>query len=210
MLRLTQLFPLFSALLLTGIAMAQDASAPASADSACPMQTEGHCACKHKGHHADGAEHMDMFNRMGDELGLSDTQKQELATLIEMYRPRMQELAERGAESADEVLQLAPDDPTYSLRATELSSQAGTSAAEMVTLMTELQSNAYALLTSDQQTKFMTLRAEQRARMEQRKAEMKARRASGEYGPGMHSGKQHKCQACDWLDEQDAAEANAE
>jgi hypothetical protein len=129
---------------------------------------------------------MALFERMGDELALSETQKQQLVTLIEMYRPRMQELVKRGEDSRKAIMTMAPDDPAYNTRAAELSQAAGASAAEMVTLLTELQSNAYALLNDEQQAKYMQLRSERQARIEAKKAAIKAQRESGEWQPGMY------------------------
>ena len=148
-----------------------------------------------------------MFERMDAELGLSDSQKQQLGALMEMYRPRIMELWKRGEGSADALFDLAPNAPEYATKAGELSQLAGASAAEMVTLMTELQTNAYALLTVEQQQKFMTMRAEARAKMEARKAEMEARREAGTFETGHHH---HRCKACTWLEADDKAAAEGE
>ena len=185
---------------------AEDAPAPSSTE--CTAMQSGECPadCPHHGAHA-GPEGLDMFERMDAELALSDSQKQQLGALLEMYRPRIMELWKRGEGSADALFDLAPDAPEYATRAAELSQLAGTSAAEMVTLMTELQSNAYALLNADQQKTFMAMRAEQRARMEARKAEMQAKKEAGTLDTGHHH---HRCKACAWLEADDAAAAGAD
>jgi hypothetical protein len=155
--------------------------------------------CAHHGTHMDEqhqqakADMMAEFEANMAELNLSETQKQEFATLVELYRPRLQELAARGSDSRKEIVTIAPNDPDYNTKAAELSQLAGATAAEAIILLTELQSNAFALLSNDQQEVFLRLRAEQQAKMEQKKAELKAKmeeqRASGEqpaYGwPGM-------------------------
>lgn len=166
--------------LIGNVALGQE-TAPAPA---CPVMQEGQsCDCQHGPHHGGmhggGPAGMELFERMGAELALSDTQKQELAALLEMYRPRIKELAERSAQSTQALFDIAPDDADYNNRAAELSQLAGTTAAEMVTLLTELQGSAYALLTEAQQAKFLELRAERRQRMETMRERMKARRASG-------------------------------
>jgi Spy/CpxP family protein refolding chaperone len=160
---------------------------------------------------------MAMFTRMGEELALTEPQKQELAALMEMYRPRIKELAQRGQENLRPLMDMAPDDPAYNKLATELSEQAGASAAEMVTLLTELQANAYALLTTEQQATFMAKRAEMRERMDKRKAEMEARREAGEtgYGPGMGMGMNHgmghrPCKGCAESEQDDETQESAE
>jgi len=196
-------------------------------DQSCPYAKAGDGTCPHHKHgaghgksmhgHSSGAGPMAMFDRMGEQLALTEPQKQELAALMQMYRPRIKELGERGQEDIRVLMDMAPDDPAYNKQADELSKQAGASAAEMVALMTELQANAYALLTTDQQATFLRLRAEQRQKMEQRKAEMEARREAGEpvYGPGFGHGSghgmgQHQCKACVWLEEDDKAQAQEE
>ena len=173
--------PLFAESETTGNeACPADATGTCSHDQTCPYaKGEGDHEGKHKGHHNKGmhgqhgeAGPMAMFNRMGEELALTEPQKQELAALMEMYRPRIKELAQRGQESTQQLMAMAPNDPAYNLEAARLSQQAGTSAAEMVTLLTELQANAYALLKPEQQAMYMDKRAEMRERMETRKAEM--------------------------------------
>jgi len=218
---------LFAALLLVSGVLVAQTTATATTETAdgqsCPTAEAGDCSCPHNKHgmghgksmHGypggpDGAGPMAMFDRMGEEVGLTEPQKQELAALMQMYRPRIKELGERGQEDRRALMVMAPNDPAYNKQADVLSKQAGASAAEMVTLLTELQANAYALLSVEQQATFLRLRAEQRQRMEQRKIEMQARREAGApgYGPGSgHGMGKHQCKACVWLDEDDKAQA---
>jgi len=202
-------------LLATGTLRAQEAPTEpqtcphAAADGACPHHGP-HGKGMH-GHHGGHDGPMGMLGGMGDELALTETQKQDLAALMQIYGPRMKELASSGADSRRAIMGMAPDDPSYNIEAEKLSQQAGAAAAEMVTLLTELQTNAYALLTPEQQAKYLALRAEQMQRMEQRKAEMQARRAAGEpgYWRGHGPGK-HECMACKWLEKDDQAQESAE
>jgi Spy/CpxP family protein refolding chaperone len=162
--------------LLGNIAVAEESTVPSPA---CPVMQDGEiCSCKHYSHHgAQGTAGMELFERMATELALSDTQKQELGTLLEMYRPRISELVERSIASSKALFEIAPDDPAYNSRAAELSQLAGTTSAEIVTLMSELQANAYALLMPEQQAKFLQLRAERRQRMETMRDRNKERRS---------------------------------
>jgi len=188
--------PLFAEAEATG-----NETGPAGATGTCPhAKGMGHDMGHGKGHPgmgmhgmAGGTGAMAMFKRMGEDLALTEPQKQELAALMEMYRPRIKELAQRGQESRQAIMAMAPDDPAYNMEAAKLSEQAGASAAELVTLITELQANAYALLTTEQQATFMAKRVEMRERMEKRKAEMEARREAGEpgYGHGFGHGMGH-------------------
>lgn len=189
-----------SLLLTSGALYAQTATTETSADTTCPYALNADGACPHQG--AVGP--MAMLEGMVDELGLTAPQKQEMATLMQMYQPRISEVLKRGEDSRRALLELAPDDPAYNVLANEVGLQAGASASEMVALMTELQANAYALLTSEQQAKFMAMRAEQRQRMEQLKVDMQARREAGE---PIHK---HECKACTWLAEDDKAQESAE
>jgi len=175
--------------LLTNAATAAETAAPT-----CPAMSENqeHDCCGHA--HMGGLSGTGMFERMSTEMALTDVQKQELAALLEMYRPRINELAERGMTSGQAMFDIAPDDTSYNARAAELSQLAGATAAEMVTLLTELQSNAYALLTDAQKAKFMEMRAEQRQKMIAKRASMQQRHESGDmtgakdfaHGHGMH------------------------
>ena len=176
-LTVNKLLPVITmSILLLNTAAAEEAAAPACLT---PSASEGNCCSGHA--HPDGLQGMDMFERMSTEIALTDTQKQELAALLEMYRPRIKELAERGMTGGRAMLEIAPNDASYNTRAAELSQLAGASAAEMVTLLTELQANAFALLTTEQQAKFLQLRAEQRQKMEAMRASMQAQRESGKW-----------------------------
>jgi Spy/CpxP family protein refolding chaperone len=179
--------------LLQPLALAQDGTVSDGVEETqCPHHTDGQYGMHHYG--TDGFAGIE---GMGDSLGLTETQKQELAALVQIYQPRIKELLERTGQSR-ELLSLAPNDPNYSLEAAKMSQLAGATASEMVILLSELQSNAFALLSNEQQARYMELRAEQRERMEQCRAEMEARRESGETG--------HSCAACEWLKADDAAQ----
>jgi Spy/CpxP family protein refolding chaperone len=174
-------------LLLINAAAAEETVAPACL----PMsENQEHDCCGHA--HMSGMSDIGMFERMSTEMALTEVQKQELAALLEMYRPRINELAERGMTSGQAMFDIAPDDTSYNARAAELSQLAGATAAEMVTLLTELQSNAYALLTDAQKAKFMEMRAQQRQKMAAKRASMQQRHESGDmtgpkdFGHGMH------------------------
>jgi Spy/CpxP family protein refolding chaperone len=177
------------ALLFINAAAAEDTVAPACLDA---LDNQEPGCCVHA--HTSGVNGIGTFESMSTEMALTDVQKQQLAALLEMYRPRIKELAERGITSGQAIFDIAPDDTSYNARAAELSQLAGATAAEMVTLLTELQSNAYALLTDEQKAEFLEMRAEQRQRMAAKRASMQQRRESGDmtgakgfgHDPGMH------------------------
>jgi len=181
-----------ASLLLMAMSLALSTSVSAAEPTA---DGEHDSECQH-GSSAD-PDGMQMLERMREEMGLSDDQMQQLGSLSEMYRPRFTELAQRGTETRQALLTMAPDDPAYNSTASEMSQLASLTAAEMVTLITELQSNAYALLTTEQQAQYLELRAQQRAKMEAEKAAMEERRKAGD-------GQGYQCKACAWLEQDDA------
>jgi Spy/CpxP family protein refolding chaperone len=113
-----------------------------------------HCE-QHAKHHgnAHGKRQGDNAGMFGAELKLSGTQKQEFASLMQIYGPRLQEIRKRGQDERKRLLSMAPDDPDYSKLTDQVAKDASKSATEVVVLLAELQSNAYALLTSEQQQK---------------------------------------------------------
>ncbi|MGI9289948.1 MAG: Spy/CpxP family protein refolding chaperone [Gammaproteobacteria bacterium] len=111
-------------------------------------------------------EGMGIPPKLAEELDLSQQQQQDLLALTQLYAPRIKEVAERGKADRERLALMAPDDSGYSVLSAEVSQEAGLAAAEVVTLMTELQANLYALLSEDQQAKYLALREEQRAKME--------------------------------------------
>jgi len=175
----------------------QSSESPVDGEQACPHHKHKHGGegCPH-GKGSAGGHHggMGMFEHMGQKLELSESQKQEMAALMQMYGPRFKELMQKGAASREAIMNIPPDDSGYAVHAAELSKQAGESAAEAVTLLTEMQSNFYALLDYEQKARYLELRKQHQAKME-------ARRAAKE--SGQHSGK--KCPACEWLEQDDAA-----
>jgi hypothetical protein len=135
---------------------------------------------------------MRQMTHMAEKLELSETQKQDFMTLLEMYRPRFEALAKRGKEDRQALLEMAPDAKAYGDLTDQVSAEAGKSAAEVVTLLAELQGLVYALLTTEQQTRFLELRTEQQARMRdyREKHAAGAKGAHGKHG-GKHGGGHH-------------------
>lgn len=146
-----------------------------------------------------GPEGMDMLAKMGEKLDLSDPQAQELGSLMEIYRPRFEELAKRGKANRKDLLAMAPDDPRYSALTDEVSAEAGRTAAEVVVLMAELQVNAYSLLNYEQQAKYRELRASMPERMQAHREAMRNNKGKGHHGKhhGGHHGKHGEGQMCE-------------
>jgi hypothetical protein len=141
------------------------------------------------GHHGggmmQGADGMGIPPRLVEKLNLSEQQKQDFLTLTGLYGPRFKEIAKRGQADRETLAALAPDAPDYGELSARVSQEAGLAAAEVVILMTELQTNVYALLNEEQQAEYLSMRAALRQRMEDKRASWEA----GERPP--HHGKHH-------------------
>lgn len=103
-----------------------------------------------------------MLLRMADELNLSIEQQDSLQGLIDEFRPSWESLRERGSASRAKMMGLTPDDPEYGSVTQEVSQQAAALAAEMVTLSSDFQARAYALLTEEQRQRLEELKSERR------------------------------------------------
>jgi len=172
-----------AALLLTGVAYsASHELSPSASPSGHGYKGYGHHGMS-KGMGMDGG--MGMLPRMGEKLGLSEAQKTDLAALLEMYRPRFKQIATRGKEDRAALLAMAPDDSEYAELSARVSQEAGLAAAEVVTLLAELQGTVYALLTSEQQATYLELRASQKERMQNRRDRYKQ---GNHHKPGQHHG----------------------
>jgi protein CpxP len=145
----------------------------------------------HGSGHGPGGMGMSMMPKMAEKLGLSEAQKQDMAALVEMYQPRFKAIAARGKADREALLAMAPDDPAYGELTASVSQEAGLAAAEVVTLMSELQGNVYALLSTEQQAKYLELRASQKAKMQEhrdRRKECMSKDGAPEGCMGQHKG----------------------
>ena len=155
--------------LLPAVALAADDSAESA-----PCENHGK-------HHGDIAGHQDMRAQLEAELatlGLSDTQKQDIGTLVQLYGERLQAIAARGDENRRELLELSPLDPDYDTLTNEVSQEASAAAGEVVNVLSELQRTAFLLLSNEQQDTLLQLRAEKQQAMQERIAAKRAERAA--------------------------------
>ncbi len=186
-----------SALLASGAVLAEShAASPHNtneASQACGekqscMAADGKCACsnhrhgkhmsgKHQRGPRSGQDMQAMRERM-NQLDLSEQQKQDMAALMQLYGPRFKEIAERGKTARAALMQMAPDADGYDAQVAAVSKEAGNSAAEVVTLLGELQTNAYALLTPEQQAEFQALKV----KLRDKRDEWQAKRAEARKG----------------------------
>ncbi len=143
----------------------------------CPhKENGGNCAhhkpgrghgCMHGGKHGMHGKHkggdpeaMAEFRARMETLKLSDQQQQDMASLIQLYEPRLREIRERGRADREALIVLAPDADDYDERVAGVATEAAAAAREVVVLLAELQANAYALLTPEQQAEYQALKAD--------------------------------------------------
>ena len=155
------------------------------------------------GHMAGDGAPTETLDRMTRQLKLTDPQKQEMAALLEIYAPRFKELKQRGDEARQQLMQMAPDDPGYAELTKTVSEEAGRTASEVVVLLAEMQSSAYALLTPEQQERYLKMRETRQARFKAMRERYRegggARKGGHGYGHGGHGkghshGEDHVCE----------------
>ena len=148
-----------SFLLAAGVAQAEDQADGTTGASERPQ----HRPFKGpRGSGAPGAMAGQMLLRMADELNLSIEQQDSLQGLIDEFQPSWDSLRERMSASRSKMMGLTPDDPAYASVTQEVSQEAAALASEMVTLGSDFQVRAYALLTEEQQQRLEELKLERR------------------------------------------------
>ena len=147
-------------------ATAQDATSEADAiSSATPVYDCG----KYSG----GELQANRMQQLVDELGLTGQQQTDIQIITSDYAERFRDLAKLGRTTAEELLDIEPDDPTYREKTDEASVLAASSAAETVILLAEMRAKLYAVLTAEQ-------RARLREKIEEKKREIEQKRLESE------------------------------
>ncbi|MGI9289949.1 MAG: Spy/CpxP family protein refolding chaperone [Gammaproteobacteria bacterium] len=116
-----------------------------------------------------GSHGQDIAERLAQKLNMSEQQKQAYQALLDEYKPRLEEISERGKTDREALGQMAPDDPEFAAQVEAVSSNASTAAAEMVKVRAELQTKVYALLDETQQAEYLALRSERQDRRQARR-----------------------------------------
>lgn len=98
-----------------------------------------------------------LLHRLGDELELTDEQRQTIKGLLESARPNMQAMREQARESAELLRKTQPDDPNYTNVVAQASQQAAELAGRLVTDGSQLRSQIWTVLTPEQRTELQTL-----------------------------------------------------
>jgi hypothetical protein len=153
-----------------------------------------------------GGEGMGIPPRLAEKLDLTNQQQQDLVALMGLYGPRIKAIAERGKADREALVAVAPDDAAYGELSARVSQEAGLAAAEVVILLTELQTNLYALLNTDQQAKYLAMRTDMQQRMQERRESWQQGDRPGHHGK--HSGKHGDGEQCPHHAEKHGAEAS--
>ena len=93
----------------------------------------------------------------GDELALTGQQRTDIQIIIADYMPRYRDLANIGRETAENLMRMSPDDPEYIDATQKASATAASSAAELVTLLSEMRGKLHAVLSDEQRRKLQEL-----------------------------------------------------
>ncbi len=99
----------------------------------------------------------DAMMHWGDELGLTGQQRTDIQIIMADYMPRYRDLAKIGRETASGLMRISPDDPEYVDQTQKASATAASSAAELVTLLSEMRGKLYAVLGDEQWQKLQEL-----------------------------------------------------
>jgi len=156
------LFGASALVLLAGNAGAETAGADIELD-----QVSGASTCtlgEHEGQ-SPGA----MMSDFVDELGLTSQQQTDMQIITSDYAERLRDLARLARESAEALLTLAPDDPSYRAKTDEVSALAATNAAEVVILLAEMRGKLYAVLTVEQRQALQEKLAEKMRQFEEKR-----------------------------------------
>ncbi len=127
-----------------------------------------------RGTHGD-PEAMQEFRARMEKLQLSEQQQQDMAALLQLYEPRLQEIRKRGQADREALILLAPDAADYDARVASVATEAAAAAREVIVLLADLQTNAYALLTPAQQAEYQALKADAEKKRKEWEAGREAR-----------------------------------
>jgi Spy/CpxP family protein refolding chaperone len=133
---------------MVSIAAAADETTPAPA--AAPPGPGGH-GWQHHGHG---------MGLLYSKLGLSDTQKADIKTIMQTNFPQMKELHEQMRANSLKLQQTQPNDPNYSNVVSQTASANAAVHQQMDTLKATIRQEIFAKLTPAQQTQLQSLEAQ--------------------------------------------------
>jgi len=130
-----------------------------SADGAPPAAAMPEAGGPHPwgGHHPMGPAHL--FRQ----VGLTDTQKQSMKTLLSAAKPELESLHGQVRANLKRLHDITPDDPTYAAVLAAVSQANGNLHTQIAAQEGNLYAQMYALLTPAQKTQLAALQARQGA-----------------------------------------------
>lgn len=120
------------------------------------------------------------FERLAQELELTQEQRSELQTLKQRLQPEMQQLREQGRTLHSRMRELDPGDSAYRGQVEQLAAQRAEFARSRTLLMSEMRAGLHAVLTEEQRAELAALKAQHREAGQQRRGQ---RRESGRTRP---------------------------
>lgn len=109
-----------------------------------------------------------LLHRLGDELGLTQPQRDSIKSLLESARPNMQALREEMRATAEQLRATQPDAGNYSAVVAQASKKAGELASRLVTDGSQLRAQIWQVLTPEQRTKLQSIGDDFRQRRQER------------------------------------------
>lgn len=113
--------------------------------------------------------HPRMFERIADELALTDAQRKQIRGLFDAARPAMEQRRETMRADAELLRRTEPGDKDYAAVVERVSRSAGELAASGVADAAKLRAQVWAVLTPEQRTKMKDMGDKLRDRMAERR-----------------------------------------
>lgn len=113
--------------------------------------------------------HPGMLERMADELGLTDAQRQKIRGLFDAARPAMEQRRDKLRADGELLRNTDPGDKDYQAVVQKVSRSAGELAASGVADAAQLRAQVWAVLTPEQRVKMKDMGDKMRSRMQERR-----------------------------------------
>lgn len=109
-----------------------------------------------------------ILKHIGDEIGLTDTQRATIKSYFDAARPQFEAARAQMHANAQLLANTKPDDPNYANVVAQVSQSAGQLASQLVTDGSQLRSQIWLQLNATQRTKLLAIEASFHDKMQQR------------------------------------------
>ncbi len=130
-----------------------------------------------------------LLHRLGNELELTDTQRESIKGLLESARPNMKALRDEMRVSAGQLRDTDPGAPNYAAVVAQASRKAGEVASRLVTDGSQLRAGIWQVLTPEQRSELESIRGRFQDRMQERRGRHE-RRGPPPEAPAVQSSEQ--------------------